>query len=146
MEGQVGGEAQGVADPKKWSVIAFNAGSYQKHECGIRIGNVTTQDAGGWTCSLESFHNRQLQCNATMNILIEERPATRTTTITTTKATTTTSEDSRLACIPIPVIFLVACLLISRHYTHQLKAALDTAFGLKKWSPVQSNEENPVRL
>jgi hypothetical protein len=50
---------------------------------------VTTQDAGAWTCSLESYHNSQSrgygdQGNATMSILIEERPENTTTTTATT--------------------------------------------------------------
>lgn len=71
-------------------------GEYDKNECGFKLSNVTLEDAGQWTCELESYHSGRYRgygyrVNGAFNVDVIVVTTTTTTTTTTTESTTTTT-------------------------------------------------------
>jgi len=70
-------------------------GNYDKHQCGIKIENVRLEDAGKWTCEMESYvflGNKGSGSKASKDFQLEIVQPTTTTTTSTTVSTTVTTE------------------------------------------------------
>ena len=76
----------------------FN-GDYNEYNCGIKLKNVKLEDAGLWSCELESYHAGKYrgygyQVKGEMVLEVEPKVTTTTTTTTTTTSTTSTTTST----------------------------------------------------
>jgi len=74
------------------------SGNYERHECGLKIENVTLEDAGRWICEMEEYRligGKGSGKKSKKYFRVEVQPPT-TTTTTTTAATTTTATEGYL--------------------------------------------------
>lgn len=86
---------------KEWNITLLDCsdfndkiryvGDYNNYNCAIELKNVTPEDAGEWTCEMESYHAgryRGYGYQKTGSMMIDVEVKTTTTTTTTTTSTT----------------------------------------------------------
>jgi len=62
-------------------------GNYNSHQCGLKLKGVRLEDAGQWSCQMESYHSADRRRSGyireqTMNVNIRRSPTTTSTTTT----------------------------------------------------------------
>jgi hypothetical protein len=79
---------------KRWRFV----GAYGNNECGIKIDDIRPEEAGAWTCDVESYYagytrNYGYKAKRSFNVEVELKVTTTTTTTTTTASTTSAAYE-----------------------------------------------------